>query len=97
MENTISTKIREAFSSFSGLDQKDAFDLITAYEKNDHDLFTKFLVRMDTSPSEYSYDLFCKEHPAFMKAAYPMAKAGDYVRAIIYDRVYEYTDVDPEI
>jgi hypothetical protein len=51
---------------------------------------------MDTSPSEYLYDLFCKEDAAFMKAAYPMAKAGDYVRGIIYDRVYEYTDVDPE-
>jgi hypothetical protein len=96
MENAVSTKIREATKSFSDLDLKDASDLIAAYEKNDYDVFTKILVRMDTSPSEYLYDLFCKEDAAFMKAAYPMAKAGDYVRGIIYDRVYEYTDVDPE-
>ena len=90
-------ELKNSFSSFIGPDKEDALKLFSAYEKKDYNAFTKILVNMDTSPSEYAYDQFCKHDPEFMKAAYPMAKAGDYVRGIIYDRVYEYTDIDPEI
>ena len=80
--------IEDSLSKFSGNDKKDVENLLKLYIKKDYNAFTKQMVKMDTSPAEFMFELISKADAKFMKNAYPDAKRGEYLRAIMYDRVY---------
>jgi hypothetical protein len=80
--------IEDSLSKFSGNDKKDVENLLKLYIKKDYNAFTKQMVKMDTSPAEFMFELISKADAKFMKKAYPDAKRGEYLRAIMYDRVY---------
>jgi hypothetical protein len=80
--------IENSLSKFSGNDKKDVENLLKFYIKKDYNAFTKQMVKMDTSPAEFMFELISKADAKFMKNAYPNAKRGEYLRAIMYDRVY---------
>ena len=88
LEENAKKAIENSLSLFSGNDKTDVKDLLRFYNKKDYDGFTRLMVMMDTSPAEYMFELISKEDAKFMKKAYPNAKRGDYIRAIMYNRVY---------
>ena len=88
LEENAKKAIEDSLSKFSGNDKTDVKDLLRFYNKKDYDGFTRLMIMMDTSPAEYMFQLISKEDAKFMKKAYPNAKRGDYIRAIMYNRVY---------